>query len=1138
MSNLKKKLFNKNFKLPSSTNKTFIRDKTPKKQYFHFYKASIRNLISNFKTLLLFSEQLRNNNTSNQKIDWLTISSVLILGYLLLRSGGLLVIYLIIWNIYPPAQYTLQFNPISYEVYLIILSFFLAWYSLRILNKFPKEFQINLWLFQQLKIEQLPLLANYYLGFKISFFEKVISLLLLYLFYLFPHAGIYGFWILTLTIEIYCFLTIRKPQVLLFNPRWIKAMYDLTESAQKEGNSTISAEETLQIPLHESFFFEQTEAEEVLSNDEMYTYIDQMPYPYDHGISQEEFETFFGEQTFIAPETLDTYDDEFFDGWVNWFWLNLGYKALPLLCFLNIILFVLLIFFGVPHEWIQNMHITYSNMSHFIYGYQDRMFFILNNNWTSSWKWAMGGLYFRSYMSYFTKFYNDASTSDIYGLFYQQNQKKYRKYTYYLNSSYLRIARLFNEILPGYYWYQQLKGFFYQFRAYGIPLRNTYLYSYLLYDDLKTYQSIKNNIKNRFFSDQVNFLLTNWFIKRSKTWLQDYYYVAPEINIFPEKYYFWLRIVRLLFVMDQLNLSILDSRFVWRNWFLEERLLPDPELGKFALKEFLVSDEDMEKSFTHVSEQDQLQHRFNLYSGTSSFFKRAIILYNIFADELNYSYIAAGSFADKEPGHLEYKHGTDFRETNRLILESPQRATSNFDFDTPQQPFPITAYYPYEQFVPSRAMVTNREPRFSPYSELEFPSDDGIIDEGLIYELIRNALQNATHVYETGAIDYYTLYRNGKMRGKLKKKLQAIRKFFYYYLKYFASFIDPTIIVKEENNSTNYLAILQDLSQVSEYIDEEPEFFLKRYGRELSKIGSDYDDLNNIYNNSNLDILPLLQEDIMQEDLNTTLLSGYVFRDDLNKVPLKKRQFLDQELLQLFGYVKSWRETRGRRTAYQNAGIYDTKLLSNAMTNTEDETFLSFLDEIIMYWAQPEKYKYFKGEIEPLIPIIPSENTYHYNWNYLFYETYLDLYQSDYSSADYFDNLFSENFSKYPLSLNYYYKRPFNYYDNTNIQLRNELKNLQNLIWYRYYYNIDSKLDNYDIMPSYRDFYMKIWPKEYLSDRLFLHKHNINTIDYLSIGKGKIENGFLIYEDFTDIPLSNFFFSAELLNTTNYIYLF
>src|SRR6186713_140142 len=98
-----------------------------KKNNNKFYNKTITDIVSKYTVLLSSVKLLRTNLLLAVRIDWLTISAVIILGYALLRSGMFLFIYLFIWNLFPPSQFFLIFNPISYEIYLVLLSFFLAW---------------------------------------------------------------------------------------------------------------------------------------------------------------------------------------------------------------------------------------------------------------------------------------------------------------------------------------------------------------------------------------------------------------------------------------------------------------------------------------------------------------------------------------------------------------------------------------------------------------------------------------------------------------------------------------------------------------------------------------------------------------------------------------------------------------------------------------------------------------------------------------------------------------------------------------------------------------------------------------------------------------------------------------------------
>jgi len=199
-----------------------------------YYKIHVSQILKHYYEIITFSRLLRDRQLVDFKIDWLTLTAIVVLGYALIRSGLFLVFYLLVWNLYPPAQFFLYFNPLSYETYLIILSFYLAWYSVRILMQFPKQFQIHLWLFQQIRVDQLSFLSSYYIGLKSNILEILLLLGSLWLIFFFPHFSLYFLWFLTISAEIFCFLTIRKPQILLVTPSWLKRYEEIIESSQKK----------------------------------------------------------------------------------------------------------------------------------------------------------------------------------------------------------------------------------------------------------------------------------------------------------------------------------------------------------------------------------------------------------------------------------------------------------------------------------------------------------------------------------------------------------------------------------------------------------------------------------------------------------------------------------------------------------------------------------------------------------------------------------------------------------------------------------------------------------------------------------------------------------------------------------------
>ncbi len=145
--------------------KNFFKDKLNSNIFYFKYsiqnKMILLNAIENFKNIVRVIHFKFNHE---KKFDWLNIFSILILGYALMRSGTFLFFYLLIWNIYPASQYFIIYNPVSFEIYLLLLSFFIAWYSLRLLYSFPKQFQIHLWIFQRVVLDNLEYFSKRYIG--------------------------------------------------------------------------------------------------------------------------------------------------------------------------------------------------------------------------------------------------------------------------------------------------------------------------------------------------------------------------------------------------------------------------------------------------------------------------------------------------------------------------------------------------------------------------------------------------------------------------------------------------------------------------------------------------------------------------------------------------------------------------------------------------------------------------------------------------------------------------------------------------------------------------------------------------------------------------------------------------------------
>lgn len=525
-----------------------------------------------------------------QQFDLLAISSILILGYALMRSGTFLFFYLIIWNIIPNSQYYLIYNPIPFEIYLLLLSFFIGWYSLRLLISFPKQFQIHLWIFQRVVIDNLDYFSKRYIGKNYNILEMVWLFLFFLLVCCWPKYGLFLIWFMTFFIELYCLDNLRKPQILLFTPKWIKFLDDFGDTLNNELSESddILPEEDFSLPSF-SPVWELWEHEEDTSEPQSQPNVD---------FNVEDFEAFFAEYTFIPPTAVDFYEDEFKDGWVNWFWLNLFYKVLPLLCFCNIIICICFFIFGIPEYFFVDMQIADLVIQDFLAEYQRMLLVYTNAQWSSSWKWLIGGLGFRAYFKKYAANYfqitGDISADNLFN-----DYKKYSKYTYYINHELSRQGKIYSQLFPFYFGYTQLKNFFFKMRDFSIPLRETYLHKFFFYDDLFLYQQLLDTIpltrSKKGISRKKKQEIMSWLLYRTKTWAKDYYFTAPASHIFPEKHYNWLDLLRFLFVVEELDLSMHATLANIDLWLSEDTQLEyDPEIGQHFLEHFLYDFGDPE----------------------------------------------------------------------------------------------------------------------------------------------------------------------------------------------------------------------------------------------------------------------------------------------------------------------------------------------------------------------------------------------------------------------------------------------------------------------------------------------------------------------------------------------------------------
>lgn len=556
------------------------------------FKFSLQNkillveTITNIKKIVSYIHYGFQNKIN---IDWLTIATLFVLGYALLRSGSFLIFYLMIWNIVPLSQYYIIYNPVSFEIYLLLLSFFIAWYSLRLLNSFPKEFQINLWIFHRIVLDNLDYFSKRYAGKNYRLLENFWIFFFFIIVCLFPKYGLFFIWIGTISIELYCFDNLRKPQSLLFIPPWVKFFDDHLDgpiNELSESDDILPEEDLSMITI--SPMWTLWEYEEEISEPQNQPNAD---------FTLEDFETFFAENSFIPPLVNDLYEDEFKDGWVNWFWLNLFYKLLPLLCFINLIICVLFFIWGIPEYLYLDMQICDIIIQDFLLEYQRMLLVYTDTQWSSSWKWLMGGLgfrfYFKKYGSFFFNISNDINADNL-----LNDYKKYSKYTYYVNHKNSRLGKIYSYLFPYYYDYAQIKFFFTDMQDFTTPLRETYLHKYFFYDDLYLFQKLKEFIPimrtKRGPSRKKQQEILSWLFYKSKTWAKDYYYTTPAVHVFPEKHFFWLNLLRILFVIQELDITLHNTFVNLTKWFDEDSFDNNPEVEQHFLEGFLFDFGDRE----------------------------------------------------------------------------------------------------------------------------------------------------------------------------------------------------------------------------------------------------------------------------------------------------------------------------------------------------------------------------------------------------------------------------------------------------------------------------------------------------------------------------------------------------------------
>jgi hypothetical protein len=419
-----------------------------------------------------------------------------------------------------------------------------------------------------------------------------------------------------------------------------------------------------------------------------------------------------------------------------------------------------------------------------------------------------------------------------------------------------------------------------------------------------------------------------------------------------------------------------------------------------------------------------------------------------------------------------------------------------------------------------------------------------------MHEKLRIFLKDQAYVFEVGGTDYNTLYHNNVKNylGKLSSDVSdilSLRPLFALFLEQFER--KPT-----------YYDILDDFRtkglDVASFAEEEQHKLFERseYAR-----NSEYDILENLNYTTNLDIVPLLREDISRESLQDTDLYAYIYRDDPNKSLKRKRNFLEPEMLQMFAYIKAWRNKKQYRSRlYDAAGIVDIQTISpksidnGVLNDLSLEYVIDFYEKALDYFQlNPYIYEYLQLDgfyskhilqesiananfIDARDPYSLKEldettkSIHPKHRNFLSKKTRVRASWLTQDERELYDLLISQTPTSSELGMG-----------DSKTSREISIQHLQELVWYRYYYKIDSSINYYDLMPSYQKFYMQTWPSEYL-DSKYNYYGKINTIDHLSIGMGKVENGYLIYDDLTDINWYGQYFNNELGFDQLYLYLF
>jgi hypothetical protein len=621
-----------------------------------FFKSTFNylfELITKYTAFVFKMRIFRELQLENLSFNFLFLFFNLVLTYLLLRSGTFLFCYLFIWNLIPFSSYFFDFHPISFDAYMITLAIVITFYSIILLLKFPKQFQLTLYIFHSLSLSNLENLIKSYRNVPLQLVEYIIIIIFVFILLVFPEKGIWINWFLTIALEIYCLYTLRQIKTYIFLPKFLKKFDDFGLLLYKYmnlrniNNKLDENEMETKKIIHYSKQNLMDDESGITGEDDIDAGLDfnDLLYAKDpvsenfsqYFISKTEYEEILNEYTYIPlniVEIENVLDDS---SWIDWYWLNFCYKVLPIICFFNIIICVSLLGFGIPKHWSEdyefindhfsNMIDYYSKKYKFYDSYTERKIFNTANDGTiiynnkllqqkskpsfffKSWHWIIGGVFTYNFL---TKYSGRFFGYDVVSKSQYRKFRRYYKYVYYILAETSRRLKIYDLLFPGYAYWMQIKNFNEHSRLYPENLRETFISRYLVYTDFFLYSELKNYYDKKnffsFFSKKKNSI---WLFRKLKKWKKDYFFAAPAVNVYPDKYYKWLDLIKFVFVLLELNIEITMSSLFRFVFFNEHNKLRE-ELGPYSIPEIFFFYKSKQLQEEQMGEQNFYNKRRHL----------------------------------------------------------------------------------------------------------------------------------------------------------------------------------------------------------------------------------------------------------------------------------------------------------------------------------------------------------------------------------------------------------------------------------------------------------------------------------------------------------------------------------------------